>query len=162
MTEPRNAGKLLQEKFSYLKEFDLATPFPGFFLPGDNLVEVARYLKEELSFDLLADLSCIDASELERTPRFEVLYNFYSLKERDRLFLKVGVDEAEKKCRVPSLCPLYATANWYEREVWDMFGVRFDGHPYLKRILMYEGFEGHPLRKDYDICHRQPLIPGAD
>ncbi len=88
--------------------------------------------------------------------RFEVVYHFYSILHRHRVRLKVAVMEDD--ATVPSLTALWPSANWYEREVWDMFGIRFSGHPDLKRILMYEGFEGHPLRKDYPVNKRQPLI----
>ena len=88
--------------------------------------------------------------------RFVVVYHFYSLKRRHRLRLLVPVEEAEAE--VDSLTSLWASADWLEREVWDMFGIRFLGHPDLKRILMYEEFEGHPLCKDYAVNKRQPLI----
>ena len=88
--------------------------------------------------------------------RFAVVYHFYSLKHKHRLRLVVPVDEAEAE--LDSLTSLWAGADWLEREVWDMFGIRFRGHPDLKRILMYEEFEGHPLRKDYPVNKRQPLI----
>ncbi len=88
--------------------------------------------------------------------RFAVVYHFYSLTHKHRLRLAVPVEEAEPE--LDSLTSLWAGANWLEREVWDMFGIRFQGHPDLKRILMYEEFEGHPLRKDYPVNKRQPLI----
>ena len=88
--------------------------------------------------------------------RFAVVYHFYSLKHKHRLRLVVPVTEAEAE--LDSLIPLWAGADWLEREVWDMFGIRFQGHPNLKRILMYEEFKGHPLRKDYSVKKRQPLI----
>ena len=88
--------------------------------------------------------------------RFAVVYHFYSLKHKHRLRLVVPVEEAEPE--LDSLTSLWAGANWLEREVWDMFGIRFQGHPDLKRILMYEEFEGHALRKDYPVNKRQPLI----
>ena len=88
--------------------------------------------------------------------RFAVVYHFYSVKHKHRLRLVVPLeaDDAE----LDSLTTLWAGANWLEREVWDMFGIRFRGHPDMKRILMYEEFEGHPLRKDYPVQKRQPLI----
>ena len=88
--------------------------------------------------------------------RFTVVYHFYSTahKHRLRLVVPIGEDDAG----VDSLTSLWPGANWLEREVWDMFGIVFLGHPELKRILMYEGFEGHPLRKDYPVKKRQPLI----
>ncbi len=88
--------------------------------------------------------------------RFVVVYHFYSQEHKHRLRLVVPVEEAEAE--LDSLTTLWAGANWLEREVWDMFGIRFRGHPDLKRILMYEEFEGHPLRKDYRVNKRQPLI----
>ncbi len=88
--------------------------------------------------------------------RLVVVYHFYSSRLKHRLRLLVPVPESEPE--VDSLTSLWAGANWLEREVWDMFGIRFKGHPNLKRILMYEGFEGHPLRKDYPVNRRQPLV----
>lgn len=88
--------------------------------------------------------------------RFEVVYHFYSSIHNERLRVKVPVTAADPV--VASLTDLWASANWFEREVWDMFGIRFSGHPNLKRILMYEEFKGHPLRKDYPVRKRQPLV----
>ncbi len=88
--------------------------------------------------------------------RFAVVYHFYSKAHKHRLRLVVPVEESAAE--VDSLTSLWAGANWLEREVWDMFGITFRGHPDLKRILMYAEFEGHPLRKDYPVNKRQPLI----
>jgi NADH-quinone oxidoreductase subunit C len=88
--------------------------------------------------------------------RFTVVYHFYSTSHKHRLRLVVPVPETDAE--VDSLTSLWPGANWLEREVWDMFGICFRGHPGLKRILMYESFEGHPLRKDYPVKKRQPLI----
>ena len=88
--------------------------------------------------------------------RFEVVYHFFSLPLKHRLRVKVPVEESD--CELDSLTSLWASANWFEREVWDMFGIRFRGHPDLKRILMYAEFQGYPLRKDYPVNKRQPLI----
>ena len=88
--------------------------------------------------------------------RFEVVYHLYSLTKNHRLRLKVPVASADPV--VDSVTSIWKAANWYEREVWDMFGVKFAGHPNLTRILLYESFVGHPLRKDYPINKRQPLI----
>ena len=88
--------------------------------------------------------------------RFAVVYHFYSTVHKHRLRLAVPVEESAAE--LDSLTSLWPGANWLEREVWDMFGIDFRGHPDLKRILMYEGFEGHPLRKDYPVKKRQPLI----
>ncbi len=88
--------------------------------------------------------------------RFALVYHFYSMSHKHRLRLVAPVDESEG--RVDSLTSLWPGADWLEREVWDMFGIDFKGHPDLRRILMYEGFDGHPLRKDYPVNKRQPLI----
>jgi NADH-quinone oxidoreductase subunit C len=88
--------------------------------------------------------------------RFAVVYHFYSTAHKHRLRLVVPVEESDAS--VDSLAGLWPGADWLEREAWDMFGIEFRGHPGLKRILMYEGFEGHPLRKDYPVRKRQPLI----
>ncbi len=88
--------------------------------------------------------------------RFAVVYHFYSMSHKHRLRLVVPLEEAD--AQVDSLTSLWPAAEWLEREVWDMFGIDFRGHPDLKRILMYEEFDGHPLRKDYPVNKRQPLI----
>ena len=92
----------------------------------------------------------------KKSERFEVVYHFYSVEKNHRFRVKISVDE--KDCIVDSITPLWKSANWYEREVWDLYGIKFRDHPNLRRILMYEGFKGHPLRKDYPINKRQPLI----
>jgi NADH-quinone oxidoreductase subunit C len=117
---------------------------------------VAAFLKNdpELEFNVLMDVTAVDYPGEE--PRFEVVYQFYSLKRQARLRVKTRVPEASPE--LESLTILWKSANWHEREAWDLFGIRFRNHPGLKRILMYEGFEGHPLRKDYPIRRRQPLI----
>lgn len=114
---------------------------------------------DSLAFDVLMDLTAVDYSSYpgrEDGPRFEVVYHLYSIRLNHRLRVKVRVDEDDAV--VPTAVGLWPIANWFEREVWDMFGVRFEGHPDLRRLLMYEEFVGHPLRKDYPVNRRQPLI----
>jgi len=125
-------------------------------VPAMKIVDVSRFLKEdpELDYNMLIDITAVDY--LPREPRFEVVYHYLSLAKLHRVRVKVNVPE--EGVEVPSLTQLWDIADWMEREVWDMFGIRFSGHPDLSRILMYEGFEGHPLRKDYPINKRQPLI----
>ena len=127
----------------------------------ESVVDVLRTCRDdgELGFEVLMDLTAVDYSRFpgrEDGPRFEVVYHLYSLAHNHRLRVKVRVDEDEAV--VPTATPLWPIANWFEREVWDMFGVRFDDHPDLRRLLLYEEFVGHPLRKDYPINRRQPLI----
>lgn len=123
-------------------------------IAGEHVLEIARILRDDLGFNFLTDLTAVDY--LPRKPRFELVYHFMNMETKARIRLKVQSDE--KQPRVPSLTPLWPIADWYEREVWDMFGVKFEGHPNLKRLLLYEEFEGHPLRKDYPKTKRQPLI----
>ncbi len=125
---------------------------------GEVLLEIAGLIKTDPDFDMnvLMDLTAVDGLDLKWKPRFQVVYHFFSLAKNHRLRIKVPVEE--KEALVPSLTGLWPSANWFEREVWDMFGIRFGGHPDLKRILMYEEFTGHPLRKDYLYTKRQPLI----
>ena len=125
------------------------------------ILDALRFCRDDphLRFDVLMDLTAVDYlkyPEREFGPRFEVVYHLYSLPHNHRLRLKVRVEEDD--ARVPSAVALWPIANWFEREVWDMFGIRFDGHPDLRRLLMYEEFQGHPLRKDYAANKRQPLI----
>jgi NADH-quinone oxidoreductase subunit C len=129
---------------------------PTAIIRPEFLVKAVEFLKKDsrLLFNVLIDITAVDYPE--RDPRFDVVYQLLSLPSNRRVRLKVQVGGAEPM--VDSLTPLWGSANWLEREVWDMFGIRFAGHPDLKRILMYEGFEGHPLRKDYPINKRQPRI----
>jgi NADH-quinone oxidoreductase subunit C len=127
------------------------------------LKSVAKFLKEtpEVDFNFLMDLTAVDylffaGGRIQKPYRFEVVYHFLSLKHNHRLRIKVAL--TEDNLEVDTLTDLWASANWYEREVWDMFGIKFKGHPNLKRILMYEEFQGHALRKDYPFNKRQPLI----
>jgi NADH-quinone oxidoreductase subunit C len=127
-------------------------------LKKEGVLPVFTFLKNEpeLDFNLLSDLTGVDYLGRTDLPRFEVVSHLYSLKHNRRLRVKVLVTEED--CVMNSISSLWVAADWYEREVWDMFGVRFEGHPNLKRLLMYEEFQGHALRKDYAVNKRQPLI----
>lgn len=150
--------------------------FPGAVLEshaqyGDDTIvvepakwaEIAQFLKEspKISMEMLTDLTAVDYPE--REPRFEVVAHFYSLTKGHRLRMKARVGDAEgKRVELPSIEPLWASANWMERECYDLFGVVFKGHPDLRRILLYPEFVGHPLRKDYPADRAQPLIEYRD
>mgnify|MGYP001817870479 CR=1 FL=1 len=125
---------------------------------SEALVEIATWLRDDdkMAFDSPVFVTCIDRLGFGEEPRFEVCYQLRSHRHRHRIRIKVRVsDEAPK---VPSLCGLWPAFNWQERETFDMYGIEFDGHPDLRRIYMYEEFEGHPLRKDYPKDKRQPLV----
>lgn len=130
---------------------------------GSAWKEVARFLKDspEVSMEMLSDLTAVDFPE--REPRFEIVAHFYSLTKGHRLRLKTRTGDAEgDDALVDSLCDFWASANWLEREVFDLFGVIFKDHPDLRRILLYPEFEGHPLRRDYPADKIQPLIAYRD
>ena len=110
------------------------------------LAEIALYSRDVEKFDWLSDLTAVDWPKREK--RFDIVLNMYSFEKNERLRLKVHASADE---RVPSTQGIWTTANWMEREVYDMFGVIFEGHPDLKRILLPDEWQGYPLRKDYDI-----------
>ncbi len=112
------------------------------------LPPVAAWLRDdaELRFDLLADITCVD--HFPADPRFAVVYQLYSTSRHHWLRLKVRTNADQA---VPSLTPVWPSANWCEREVFDLFGVQFAGHPFLRRIMMPDNWEGHPMRKDYPV-----------
>jgi NADH-quinone oxidoreductase subunit C len=128
--------------------------------PPSALPDALRVLRDdaELRFDLLADLTAVDY--LGRAPRFEVVYQLQSVVLHHRLRVKTSVDGPEPV--VPSASGVWKSALWAEREAFDMFGIRFAGHPDLRRILMYPEFQGHPLRKDYPLNQRWALVPERD
>jgi NADH-quinone oxidoreductase subunit C len=118
-------------------------------VPRAHLRRTAEFLRSdaELAFTYLSDVTGVDRFPVE--PRFEVNYHLMSLARRERLRLKIRVGSEDPV--VESVTSVWPTANWHEREVFDLFGVRFAGHPNLRRILMPEDWEGHPLRKDYPV-----------
>ncbi|TLD42723.1 MAG: NADH-ubiquinone oxidoreductase chain C [Candidatus Jettenia ecosi] len=118
------------------------------------IVQVARFLKEdkELHFNFLSDLCGVDRVEADGI--FEVVYHLYSIDKNHRVRLKVPIPSNELS--IPTVTDIWRTANWHERETYDMFGITFTGHPDLRKILTPEDFEGYPLRKDYPIDGRQP------
>ncbi len=127
---------------------------------ADALLEVMAFLRDDtqLDFDMLMDLTVVDHHPAE--PRFEMVYHLYSLGQGHRLRIKTH--PGDETPTVASLNSLWASANWMEREAFDLYGVRFEGHPDLRRILLYDEFEGHPLRKDYPKTRRQPMIGPQD
>lgn len=122
---------------------------PYLIIAAAQLTEIARYSRDEEKFDLLEDYTAVDWPKREK--RFDLVAILYSFPHNTRLRLKahVGADE-----HPASLVEIWPTANWLEREIYDMFGIEFTGHPDLKRILLPDGWEGHPLRKDYDILRQ--------
>ena len=146
MTGPELLGSLgqllgprLQEKIEFRGESTFV------ILPAD-LLEAARFCKDELSFDYLIDISSVDNFGDE--PRFEIVYELYSMTLAVHLRLKLKISEDEE---VDTISDLWPTANWHEREIYDMMGIKFKGHPDLRRILMWDGYPFFPLRKEFPL-----------
>lgn len=110
----------------------------------EGIIDICSYLKKEFRFNLLSDLCGVHYPD--RDDKFEVVYHIFSIDAKERLRLKVGLKEGEK---INTVTPVWGTANWHEREAFDLLGIVFEGHPNLKRILLPDDWTGHPLRKDY-------------
>jgi NADH-quinone oxidoreductase subunit C len=124
------------------------------YVPREHIVAVATFLRDDLEvrYNYLSDLTGNDWPD--RDPRFEVIYHLYSMQHFTWLRLKVRVPEDE--CTCPTVTGVWSTANWHEREVFDLFGITFEGHPDLRRILLPDEWVGHPLRQDYEIGWEEP------
>lgn len=153
----------LELQANYIKEkfpdLEVVSPIANnnliIYSPKDKIVDLATFLRDEesLSFRVLLDVFGADMLTI-RSPRFEVIYNFLSLKLNNRITIKVAVDE---NIEVPSLCSVFPSANWFERETFDMFGIKFTNHPNLRRILTDYNFEWHPLKKDFPLTGYQEV-----
>ena len=139
--------KRLKEKFGEaIREATLDRKQPIILVATQKLRDISRHVRDTEQFDMLADLTAVDWPKREK--RFDVILNLYSFPKNERLRLKAHAGENES---VPSVTGVWGGANWLEREAYDMFGIVFEGHPNLKRILLPEEWQGYPLRKDYDI-----------
>lgn len=152
--------KKLDERFKdYILEIKTFRGETTLIVSKREIYEISKFLYSdpELQYNMLTDLCGVDY--FPKTPRFEIVYHLYSFKNNQRLRLKTRVEEGESVASVESI---WKAANWYEREVFDLFGIRFESHPDLRRILLWDGFEGHPLRKDYPLegpDFDKPFIP---
>src|SRR6266513_4315735 len=140
----KSISHLLGAKIQSRIEFRHETTFS---IQPEDLREVAKFCRDELSFDYLLDISSVDNFGDE--PRFEIVYELYSLTLAVHLRLKLRVSEDEGE--VPTVSDIWPTANWHEREIYDMMGIRFAGHPDLRRILMWDGYPYFPLRKEFPL-----------
>src|SRR6266581_4870632 len=139
-----SVGKLFGPKIQNKTEFRSETTYT--ILPGD-LREVARLCRDELSFDYLIDITSID--NFGEEPRFEIVYHLYSMPHGAHLRLKLRIPEDVGA--VDTVSDIWPTANWHEREIYDMMGIKFNGHPDLRRILMWDGYPYFPLRKEFPL-----------
>lgn len=142
----------LQTRFTNAGDFEFSESFGALILkvPKDSVREVLRFLKEKSFFNFLMNITGVDYPE--RAKRFEVNYELFNTHDFSRLRVKAQVGEYET---IPSVIAVWKGADWFEREIYDMFGVKFEGHPNLRRILTHHEFVGHPLRKDYNADHQQ-------
>jgi NADH-quinone oxidoreductase subunit C len=152
--DPLQIAKIIEEKFA--GQVLGTTTYAGqvsVLLKKELIKDVCLFLRDEpsLKMDHLADLTAVDFSRYpgDAGPRFEVVYNMFSISHRHRIRLKVRVPEDDPQ--VDSVASVWQTANWHERETYDLMGIIFNGHPDLRRILLPEDWEGHPLRKEYPL-----------
>ncbi len=142
-------AELLSEPIEFRGETTLLASDP------ERLVILCQFARDSLGFDFLLDITSIDNYGEE--PRWTIVYELYSLRHACHLRLKVGVTEARSE--LPSVTGVWPTADWHEREIYDLMGIRFRGHPDLRRILMWEGYPHHPLRKDFPLAGRPTDLP---
>jgi NADH-quinone oxidoreductase subunit C len=138
------APERLQDAFPNADHGVSADGIPYILVRPEQIVETARRARDELGYNRWIDMTAVDEPEVE--PRFELQYLLYSMSEHRWLRIKTQTDE-----QIPSVTGIFPGANWYEREVFDLFGVIFEGHPNLTRIMMPDEWQGHPLRRDYPI-----------
>jgi NADH-quinone oxidoreductase subunit C len=156
MASPKNAADLtaLAGKFTVLQKTEFREE-TTLLVERAQIHEVCRFAKEELGYTYLLDISGVD--NFGEDPRFAVVYELYQFERGDWLRLKILVSEDD--LNVPTVSDLWATADWHEREAYDMYGLRFTGHPDLRRILMWEGYPFFPLRKDFPLAGRASEMP---
>ncbi len=129
-------------------------------VPAAHLLEVAQALRDEYGYEILTCVSGIDW--LGQSPRFGVYYHFHSLKHRSYFCVYSDCEGTDEEPKIPSLAKLYPSADWHERENFDMYGIRFEGHPDLRRMLMWESYPYHPLRKEFPLAGIETELPVAD
>ena len=122
---------------------------------AERIVEVCMFAKKELGFDYLVDVSSVDS--YGEDPRWTVVYHFYGIAHR--CYLRLSTSVSEEKSEMPTVTTVWRTADWHEREIYDMMGVRFRGHPDLRRIIMWEGYPYFPLRKDFPLGGKPTELP---
>jgi NADH-quinone oxidoreductase subunit C len=141
--------RLKQQYGSGIREANTYLGQPYMVVESSILYELLQVLRDQEEFDYCVDVTALHYPQREK--QFEVIWILYSFPRNERIRVKTMIADGES---LPSSTPIWATANWLEREVYDMFGIRFDGHPDLKRILLPDGWKGHPLRKDYGIIQQ--------
>lgn len=156
-----DATTALKERFPQITDRP-STDHPAVNVLLGDVVRVLQYLRDELAFDLLMDITAIDWAE-GATPRFTVVYHVLSTTRAGNYFrVAANCAGSEAEPTAPSVVSLWAGADWHERECFDMFGIKFEGHPDLRRILMWDGYPYHPLRKEFPLAGIETDLPVAD
>ncbi|ADE55585.1 NADH-quinone oxidoreductase subunit C [Coraliomargarita akajimensis] len=153
-----NEFALLKERFEFLTERESADHL-AVNCPADKWIELATALRDDFAYDMVVDVTAIDWDA--ESPRFTGIYHFLSTTKH--VYLRVAVNcEDDINPVLPSIAPLYASADWHERETYDLMGIRYEGHPELKRILMWDDYPYHPLRKDFPLAGIEVPFPAED
>jgi NADH-quinone oxidoreductase subunit C len=159
MPASADASKVLKEKFPQVTD-RASLDHPAFNVPVADAFAVLKYLRDEFAFDMLADLTAIDWAE-GASPRFTVVYHLLSTTGKS--YLRVAANCAnDTEPTAPSVVALWPAANWHEREAFDMFGIKFEGHPDLRRILMWDGYPYFPLRKEFPLAGIETELPDPE
>jgi NADH-quinone oxidoreductase subunit C len=155
--EPARVAERLQAKFGdAVREVRVDVPDPQIAIAPEQVVEIGRFLRDdpEMDFKSLMCLSGVDYGD-----RLAVAYHLHSMRHRHRICIKVDLPRDLGAARLPSVVSVWPAANWHEREAYDLFGIVFEGHPDLRRILLPDDWAGHPLRKDYEFPREWHGIP---
>jgi len=139
----------------------LSSDCPAVNVPTGELIAVLQALRDEQAFDLLSDVTAIDWAE-GAAPRFTAVYHLYSTTSHAAIRVTTPCTGDDAAPTVPSVVPLWPGANWHEREAYDMFGIKFEGHPDLRRILMWDGYPYHPLRKEFPLAGIETALPDIE
>lgn len=149
---------LLKSRLANFKiEYTNVNGTPALYINKEDILEVCKILKEDESLKFNSCVDALGVDRFEKKNRFEMIYNLLSIDYNERLFIKIRLDS--KKPEMESLMPVWKSANWYEREAFDMMGINFLNHPDLRRMYMPENFEYHPLRKDFPLMGIPDSIP---
>ncbi|MSU52950.1 MAG: NADH-quinone oxidoreductase subunit C [Opitutaceae bacterium] len=160
MSASVEAITFLKSKFPSVTD-RLSSDRPAVNVPTGELVSVLKALRDEQGFDLLSDVTAIDWAE-GASPRFTAVYHLYSTTSRAAIRVATSCAGDDAAPTVPSVVPLWPGANWHEREAFDMFGITFEGHPDLRRILMWDGYPYHPLRKEFPLAGIETALPDIE
>jgi NADH-quinone oxidoreductase subunit C len=159
MPAPADATIALKEKFPQVTD-RASLDHPALNVPIAEILAVLKYLRDDSAFEFLADLTAIDWAE-GASPRFTVVYHLFST--TTHRYLRVAANcLSDEEPSAPSVVALWPGANWHERECFDMFGIKFEGHPDLRRILMWEGYPYHPLRKEFPLAGIETELPDVE